>query len=472
MPVYDAVVVGSGPNGLSAAIELVRNHQRVLVVEGRDTIGGGSRTDEITIPGFRHDLCSAVFALGHASPFFKSLNLDRYGLEWVQPEIPLGHALDDGSVALHRNLDETAANFGPDEKPYKRLMAPLVAAADALYTTVLGPILRIPPHPLLAARFGLRGLPSARRLANRFKTDRARAVIGGLAAHSTSDLNNPLTGAMALVLGTAAHTEGFPFAKGGSQAVSDALAALFVDLGGDIATGTWVQSLEELPDASVYLLDVMPAAAAEIASSRITSRRSGHMAGWKHGPATFKVDYATSAPIPWQDDTLRRAGTVHIGGTFEEVADAERAPWEGRHAEQPFVILTQPTIVDPTRAPDGKHTVWAYAHVPNGADRDITASITAQIERFAPGFGGTILAQHITSPTDFADYNPNNVGGDIGAGRFGLRQVVARPRLSLNPYRLGKGVYLCSAAAPPGGGVHGMSGYHAARSALRELGRR
>lgn len=471
MAEFDAVVVGSGPNGLSAAIELARNNQRVLVVEGRETIGGGSRTDEITIAGFRHDVCSAVFALGHASPFFNSLNLHRYGLEWVQPEIPLAHALDNGSVALHRSLDETAAGLGPDENSYKRLMGPLIANTDAFYATVLGPIIRIPPHPLMAARFGWRGLPSARRLAKRFTTDDARALIGGLAGHSTSDLSNPLTGAMALVLGIAAHTDGYPFAKGGSQAVIDALSALLVDLGGQITVGTWVKTLEELPEASVYLLDVMPAAAAEMASSRIASRRANRMKRWKHGPATFKVDYATSAPIPWHDDTLRRAGTVHVGGTFEEVANAERAPWEGRHADQPFLILAQPTIADPTRAPDGKHTVWAYAHVPNGADRDITEAITAQIERFAPGFGTTILGRHTTSPGDYAVYNPNNVGGDIGAGAFGIRQVAARPRLSLNPYRLADRVYLCSAASPPGGGVHGMSGYHAARSALRALRR-
>lgn len=469
MPEYDAVVVGAGPNGLAAAIELARNGQSVLIVEGRDSVGGGSRTAELTLPGFRHDVCSAVFALGHASPFFSSLRLAEYGLEWVQPEIPMAHALDDGSVALFRDLDETAAALGSDGATYRRLMKPLVGRPQAFYDTVLGPILRVPPHPVTAARFGMRGLWPARRIANRFSSVRARALIAGLGAHSTSDLGNVLTGAMALVLGAAGHTNGYPFAKGGSQAIADALAALLRDLGGHITTETWVASLDDLPTASAYLLDLSPKAAAEIAGSRIPTRRRSGLKKWKHGPAAFKVDYATSEPIPWHDGTLRRAGTVHVGGTLDEVASAEQAPWEGRHTGRPFVLLAQPSVFDSTRAPEGQHTVWAYAHVPNGSKVDISEAITGQIERFAPGFRGTILDRRVTTPAEFAEYNPNNVGGDIGAGAFGFWQVAARPRLSLNPYRLGAGVYLCSAATPPGAGVHGMNGYYAAKSALREL---
>ena len=469
MPDYDAIVVGSGPNGLSAAIELSRNGQRVLVIEGRDTVGGGCRTDELTLPGFHHDQCAAVFALGHASPFFKDLHLDEFGLEFVQPEIPMAHALEDGSVALHRSLEQTAAELGSDGLRYRRVMKPFVTRPEGFHATVLGPILRLPPHPVTATRFGLRGMPSAHRLARRFKTEAARALLAGLAAHATAPLSDPVTAAMALVMGASGHTDGYPFARGGSQAISDALAAVLLAEGGEIATGTWVDSIDDLPPAQVYLLDVMPKAAVELAASRIPSRRARRFARWKHGPAAFKVDYATSGPIPWHDDTLRRAGTIHVGGTFDEVAAAERAPWEGHHTNLPFVLLAQPSIVDPTRAPDDGQTVWAYSHVPNGSDRDITDEITARVEQFAPGFRKTILDHHITTPADFAAYNPNNIGGDIGAGAFGMRQLAARPRLSPNPYRLGDGVYICSAASPPGGGVHGMSGYHAARSALRVL---
>lgn len=471
MPDYDAVVVGAGPNGLCAAIELARNNQRVLLIEGQDTVGGGSRTQEITLPGFRHDICSAVFTLGHASPFLRSLDLERYGLSWVQPEIPVAHALDGGSVFLHRDLAATAAGLGSDGAAYTRLLAPFIDRSEAFYEIVFGSIVGLPRHPLLMARFGLSGLPSARRLVKRFKGEQARALIAGLAAHATSDLSRPLTGAMAIVLGAAGHTEGYPFAAGGSQTLVDALAAKLEDLGGEIATGQWVRSLSDLPSASAYLLDVMPEAAASITGNEVATRRRARMTKWRHGPATFKVDYATSAPIPWRDAALTKAGTVHVGGTFEEVAEAEGAPWRGEHAEIPFLILAQPSITDPTRSPDGQHTVWAYAHVPNGADDDITDAITAQIERFAPGFAATILAKHTTTPTGFDVYNPNNVGGDIGAGRFGLWQVAARPRLSLNPYRLAGGVYLCSAATPPGAGVHGMNGFHAARSALEYLNR-
>ena len=471
MPDYDVVIVGAGPNGLAAAIELSRNNQRVLVVEGHETIGGGSRTDELTLPGFRHDVCSTVFALGRASPFLKSLHLDRFGLEWAQPEIPVAHVLDEGSVALHRSVEETAAGLGVDGAGYRRLMDPLIANADAIYETILGPVVRIPPHPIAAARFGLRGLASAKRLAGRFDTTEARALLAGLAGHSTSDLTKPLTGAMALVMATAAHTEGYPFVRGGSQALADAMAALLESLGGEIATGTWIETLDQLPRASAYMLDVMPVSAAGIADNQIARKRARKLKKWPHGPATFKVDYATSAPIPWPDADVQRAGTVHVGGTFEEVAAAEGAAWGDRSTDRPFLILTQPTVADPSRAPSGKHTVWAYAHVANGSTEDVTDAITAQIERFAPGFKATILGQHSRSPGEFASYNPNNVGGDIGGGRFGLWTVVSRPRFSPNPYRIAPNIYLCSSATPPGAGVHGMNGFHAARSALRMLER-
>ena len=469
MPEYDAVVVGAGPNGLAAAITLARGGYRVIVVEGRDTVGGGSRTDELTLPGFRHDVCAAVFSLGHASPFFNSLHLEKYGLEWVQPRIPMAHALDEGSVALYRSVKETAEALGRDARAYNRLMGPLAARPEAFYETVLGPAVSIPPHPAMTLRFGIRAMRSIKRLAGRFKSVEGRALIAGLGAHSTSDLRNPLTGALALVLGVAGHTEGYPFAKGGSQAIADALAAAFRDLGGEIATGSWVETIGELPQAEAYLLDVMPGAAAELAGSRISSGRRRRLKRWRYGPAVFKVDYATSSPIPWHDEILREAGTVHVGGSFEEVEAAERAPWKGDHTDVPFLILAQPSIVDSTRAPNGRHTVWAYAHVPNGSNRDVTESITSQIERFAPGFRDTILGKHSTNPGSLEAYNPNNVGGDIGGGAFSIRQIAARPRLSIHPYRLGKDIFICSSASPPAGGVHGMNGYHAATAALRHL---
>jgi phytoene dehydrogenase-like protein len=472
MPDYDAVIVGAGPNGLSAAIALARAGRRVLVVEGRDRIGGGCRTDELTLPGFRHDVCSTVFALGSASPFLSSLRLERYGLEWVQPEIPVAHALDHGAVALHRSVARTAEGLGPDGPAYERLVAPFVERPDAFYATVLGPVMRIPPKPLTGARLAVRGLASVARLVRRFRTAEAKSLLAGLGAHAITDLGAPLTAAVAVVLAVAGHTEGYPFARGGAQSLTDAMAAHLSELGGEVETGTWVETIDALPSASAYVLDVMPAAAVRLTAGRLRLRRARSLDRWRHGPGSYKVDYATSAPIPWSDPLLRRAGTIHVGGTFDEVAAAERAPWEGRHPERPFLLVTQPTVADRTRAPDGKHVVWAYAHVPNGSERDISDEITAQIERFAPGFRETIIARHVMSPGEYAAYNPNNVGGDIAGGRFGLQEVVAGPRLFGDPYKMGEGIYLCSAATPPGAGVHGMSGDFAARSVLRDLGDR
>lgn len=471
MPSYDAVVVGAGPNGLAAAIELARESFRVLLVEGYERVGGGTRTDELTVPGYRHDVCSTVYALGRASPFFRSLDLERYGVEWAQPEIPVGHALDGGAVVVHRDLDETAEALGRDGPAYRRLLAPLVGHPDALYETVLGPVVRVPPHPIAAARFGLNGIRSVAGLVRRFETPRARALLAGLGAHSVSDLHNPLTAAMALVMAAAAHTEGYPFIRGGSEGIARALASTFEAEGGVIETGRWVESLDELPEARVYLLDLVPGAAVRLSGDRLPARTRRALTRFRFGPGIFKVDYATSGPIPWADPALSKAGTVHVGGMFEEVAAWERASWRRERGDRPFLILTQPSIADGTRAPGTGHAVWAYAHVPNGSDVDLEAAVTGQIERFAPGFRDTVIDLRATTSADIAAYNPNNVGGDIGGGAFGVRQILGRPKWALNPYRLGNGVYLCSSSTPPGGGVHGMNGYHAARAALAGLRR-
>jgi phytoene dehydrogenase-like protein len=469
---YDAVVVGAGPNGLAAAVELTRRGHRVLVVEGRDRIGGGSRTAALTLEGFAHDVCAAVHPLGAGSPYLQTLPLDHYGLEWVHPPIPLAHPLEDVTVALHRSIDETAEALGVDGARYRHLVGPAALRVDQLMEGILGPLWRVPRHPLVLARFGMTAVRSAHAVGSRFTTEAGRALWAGLAAHSIAPLQRPLTSAVALSLAAAGHGYGFPFARGGSQAIVDALAAHLTDLGGHIETSRWIASLEQLPPADAYLLDVSPAAAAAIAGGRIRRTARLRLRRWRHGPGSFKVDYALGGPVPWRDATLRRAGTVHLGGTAAEIEASERAAATGEHPAAPFVLLSQPGVADDSRAPGDLHVVWAYCHVPSGSTQDMTAAVEAQIERYAPGFGSLVVARHVMGPADYEVYNPNNVDGDIAGGAFTVANTLARPLPGPNPYHLGGGVYLCSAATPPGAGVHGMCGFHAAAAAHRALARR
>lgn len=455
---YDAVVVGSGPNGLAAAIRLAQAGRSVLVLEGSDTIGGGARTAELTLPGFRHDTCSAIHPLGLGSPFFSTLPLAKYGLEWLQPEFPAAHPLDDGTaVVLERDL----AKCSPD---WRKLFQPLVDNWKALANDFLRPMLCIPKHPILMARFGLCGLRSAESLARHWD-ERDRALFAGLAGHSFLPLDETPSAAFGLVLGLLAHAVGWPMPRGGSQQISNALAAHLRSLGGVIQTNTPVRNLNELPPARAYLLDITPRQFVQMSNRKLPAYER-----YRYGPGIFKMDYALNAPIPWKARECARAGTIHLGGTFAEIARAEREIWQGKLPERPFVLLAQQSLFDPARAPAGKHTAWAYCHVPNGSTADASALIDAQIERFAPGFGDCILARATRNCAELERQNPNYIGGDINGGAATLRQLIARPRFSANPYRTPiPNVYLCSASTPPGGGVHGMCGFHAAEAALRHL---
>ena len=468
----DAVVVGSGPNGLAAAIALAGRGLSVLVVEGSDTIGGGVRSAALTAPGFTHDVCSAVYPMTLASPFLRTLPLAEHGLAWVHPPVPLAHPLDDGSAAiLDRSVEATADRLGPDARAYRRLLGPLTADADKLFGDLLGPF-RFPRHPLAALRFGLRALRSGRGLAEAFfRTDRAKALIAGIAAHAVLPLEHRPGAAITLMLALAGHAVGWPLAAGGAQRLADALASYFRSLGGTIVTGQPVRSVDELPPARAILLDLTPRQVLAVAGHRLQGRYRRQLARYRYGPGVFKVDWALSGPIPWTAAECRSAGTIHIGGTLDEVSVSERAAWEGRVAERPFVLLAQPSLFDPLRAPPGRHTAWAYCHVPHGSSADMTDRIEAQVERFAPGFRDLILARHVAGPAAIERHNPNCVGGDVAGGVTDLWQLFTRPVVSLNPYVTpARGLFLCSASTPPGGGVHGMCGYFAARAALRFLG--
>ncbi len=471
LPSTDAVVVGSGPNGLAAAVELARAGLSVVVVEGAQSAGGGVRSAELTLPGFVHDVCSAVHPLGAWSPFLRGLPLGEHGMSWVHPAAPLAHPLDDGSaVVLERSVEGTASVLGPDATAYERLMAPWAELWDTLADDLLRPP-HLPRRPLLLARFGALGVRSARSLAcRRFRGERARALLAGLAAHSCLPLERAGTAAFALVLGALGHAVGWPVARGGSQRLTDALVACLRGLGGRVVLDSPVESLDELPPAAVALLDVTPRQLLRMAGARLPTRYRRQLARYRYGPGAFKVDWALDGPIPWRAAACGRAGTVHVGGTLEEIAASEREVERGRHPERPFVLLAQQSLFDAARAPAGRHTGWAYCHVPNGSDVDMTERIERQVERFAPGFRRLILARHTRTAAGLEAYNPNCVGGDISGGRQDVRQMLARPVAAAAPYATGvPGLYLCSSSTPPGGGVHGLCGHFAAASALRWL---
>ncbi|SEM02768.1 phytoene desaturase family protein [Rhodococcus maanshanensis] len=467
-----AVVVGSGPNGLAAAVRLAGHGLKVRVLEAADTPGGGARTSELTVPGLLHDVCSAVHPFGVASPYLASLPLVEHGLRWRWPEVDLVHPLDDGSAGvLVGDVDRTAAGMGVDRNAWRRVFGPIVTRFDDLAPDVLGPLLRVPSHPLALARFGLRaGLP-ATVLAKAFRTPQARALLMGCAAHLFQPLNRPLSASVGVMLVAAGHRHGWPVAEGGSQAITSALASVLAERGGTIECNAPVTSLADLPGADVTLFDTTPQAVAEILGDRLGGRRARRYRSFAFGPAAFKVDIAVRQGIPWTNESARRAGTVHLGGGAGEVAAAEAAVVAGRMPQRPFVLVGQQYLADPTRSVDGVHPIWAYAHVPAGYEGDATAVVLDRIESYAPGFRSRIVAAHSTSATGYESYNPNYVGGDIGGGANTPLQMIGRPLFAADPYATGvDGMYLCSASTPPGAGVHGMCGAGAAASALRGLG--
>jgi phytoene dehydrogenase-like protein len=468
---YDAVVVGSGPNGLAAAITLARAGRSVAVFEASSTVGGGLRSTELTLPGFVHDVCSSTHPLARASPFFRSLDLERHGVEWIDPPIPLAHPLDDGSVALaQRDLAVTMAGLGGDGRAYRRLVGPVVDRWPSLVDDILAPF-HIPLRPRRTfdlARFGLFGLQPATWLARWFREPRARALLAGSAAHSMLRLDALVTGAYGLIFLASAHAVGWPIPRGGSVRIADALVSVLRAHGGVVITDRRIGRMADLPDHRAVLFDLAPRQLLEIAGDRLSGRYAASLRRFHYGPGAFKLDLALDGPIPWRRPELAQAATIHLGGTFEQIAASERAVANGRIPERPFALLAQHSVFDATRAPDGGHTAWAYCHVPNGSTVDMTDAIIAAVERHAPGFRDRIIGRHAMGPAELEAYNPNYVGGDINGGRQDLFQLFTRPAIRLDPYSTpDPRIFICSSSTPPGGGVHGMCGYHAASSALR-----
>jgi phytoene dehydrogenase-like protein len=468
----EAIVVGSGPNGLAAAITLARAGVSVRVIEAADAVGGGMRTEELTLPGYAHDVCSAIHPLGRASPFFRTVPLTELGVEWIESPAALAHPFDDGTAALlERSVAATGETLGADARRYARLLGPLARDCEALLPDILSPLGR-PSQPVAFARFGARAGLSASGLARlAFRGPRARGFFAGLAGHSLLPLSQPATAAFGLVLAMLGHAVGWPFPRGGSQKLAEALAVHLRSLGGEIETGTRVESLAELGDAKAILLDVTPRQFVAMAGDRLPPRYRGRLERYRYGPGVFKLDWALDGPIPWKAEECARAATVHLGGTLEEIAASEREPWRGGTSERPYVLLAQPSLFDDSRAPAGMQTAWAYCHVPNGSTADMTERIENQVERFAPGFRDRIVARSALGPAQFEAHNANLVGGDINGGAADLRQLFTRPVPRRTHYTTPvPGLFICSASTPPGGGVHGMCGMHAARAALRHLG--
>jgi len=467
---YDAIVVGSGPNGFAAAITIQKAGLSVLLVEGKETIGGGTRSAELTLPHFVHDVCSAIHPLAVCSPFFKALPLEKHGLVFIEPAIAAAHPFDDGSAAaLYKSMDQTAQALGDDEGSYRKLIGPVVKNWPRIIGDVLAP-LHIPKHPLDMASFGLKALRSAQHMGKTFRSKKARGLWGGMSAHAIQPLSNAATAATGLVLMSAAHVEGWPMAARGSQSIANALAAYFVSIGGTIETNFYVDSLRQLPSAGAILFDVTPKQLLKIAGYKFSPIYKWQLKRFRYGMGVFKIDWGLDGPIPFTASECRQAGTIHLGNTFEEIAATEQLTSEGKHPEKPFVLLVQQSLFDASRAPAGKHTAWAYCHVPNGSTVDMTEQIEKQVERFAPGFKDRILGRHVMNTVQIEEYNPNYIGGDIVGGIMDITQLFTRPGLRSSPYKTSaKGVYICSSSTPPGGGVHGMCGYHAAKKALKDV---
>lgn len=467
---FDAIIIGSGPNGLSAAITLQQAGLSVLILEAKDTTGGGLRSAELTLPGFLHDICSAIHPLAAGSPFFNSLPLEQHGLEYIYPGLAAAHPFDDGTAAaLSGSVEETAETLGIDRESYINLLKPLVKNWPGMVKDLLGP-LHFPKHPIDMAAFGLNALRSATSLAGKFNTKEARGLWAGMAAHSMQPLSNLGTSAFGLVLMATGHLKGWPVPKGGSKIIANALVSYFLSIGGKIETGMPVRSMKDIPASKVVLFDLTPKQILEIAGESFSTIYSWQLGRYRYGMGVFKIDWALDGPIPFTARECRKAGTVHLGNTYEEIAKGEGMTNAGVLPEKPFVLLAQQSLFDSLRAPEGKHTAWAYCHVPNGSEKDMTNAIENQVERFAPGFKDLILAKHTMNTREIEAYNPNYIGGDINGGVIDIGQLFTRPALRISPYRTSaRGLYICSSSTPPGGGVHGICGYNAAKQALKDI---